>query len=186
MLSHYEIESTASRHQYFITKRGILISSLDFSLLRQAGISRLACCDERVFRLARLVFYHHKERTFSSRALQRAEISISRILSFSIATSRNFRLAPCNERDVAVSCVLNPFLYIASLCHQQLDRQPRAARVLMSSSFWPSHDSRSAAVEITEKTKTIFLPVAVGIIKLKKLELYASCKQLLLLRIPTC
>jgi hypothetical protein len=143
MLSHHEIKSTASRHQYFIMKRGVLISCLDFLPPRQVGISRLACCDERFFRLARLVFYHHEERTFSSRALQRAEISISRIVSFSIATSRNFCLAPCDERDVAVSCVLNPFLYIASLHHQQLDRRPRAARVLTSSSCWPSHDSRS-------------------------------------------
>ena len=138
------IESTPPRHQYFITKRGVLISCLDFSLLRQAGASHLTRCDERVsvscvlpfiitksanvlvsstatsrnFHLAHPLFYHRDEQKFPSRALQRA------------GRCRLVRLEPV-------------FVYRAWLCHQQLDRRPRAARVLTSSSCWPSHDSIS-------------------------------------------
>jgi hypothetical protein len=116
------MESTASRHQYFITKRGVLISCLDFSLLRQAGVSRLTRCDERVSvscvlpviitKSGRSCLEHCNEWKFPSRASPllpswRSEISVSRP-----ATSGTF-----------LSRVSWTFSYRAWLRHQQLDRR---------------------------------------------------------------
>jgi len=60
ILSHKN-KSTAFRHQSFITKRGVLISCLDFLLSQQAEVSHLARHDEQGFRLVSLAFFHHDE-----------------------------------------------------------------------------------------------------------------------------
>lgn len=77
MPSH-ENKLTAFQHQYFITKWGVFISCLNFSLSRQAGLFRLTRCKER-------------------------GLTVLCVLPFIIATSGHSYLKHCDEQGIPIS-----------------------------------------------------------------------------------